>query len=230
MEPQRLARAGAKVSRRSVLTGWAIGAAGAVLGRAAPRGRMGAAAIGTGWTHLGGGGGSLLCYNADSGAGLSGTLDGAGFTPVQEYSDFSPGYQVLVGTPAGSLLLEPLSGLGAAGTLADDSWAFLNEYHDFAPWTHAAAASDSVLLYNRSSGLGAGGTLRDGAWSYDNRYDDFAAFSHVASAGNGYVLFYDTDSGLAAWGTLAGASARLGSDPGLAPSRRGRLPRRCQFS
>jgi len=53
-----------------------------------------------------------------------------------------------------------------------------------------------LLLLIEPTGFGAGGRLTNGAWSYD----DFAPWTHAASAGNGFILLYNTISGLAAWG------------------------------
>jgi hypothetical protein len=161
-------------------------------------------AIGTDWTHVVGGGGSILFYNARTGAGLAGTLDGRGFTPVEEYNDFAKGYEVVVGTPRGSVLflrnarLYEAYGLAAAGTLLNGRWTFLNQYRDFAPWTDAAASTDSLFLYNRTEALGASGTLVDGAWTYVKEYRNFYPdYTHFAASDDS-LLFYRYNSGASA--------------------------------
>ena len=118
------------ISRRHVL----VGLAGALTAHALPltvqlTSAAQDQATSPGWTHLVGGGGGLLFYNASTGAGLSGTLDGSGWHPVTTYADFATGFTVLVGTPSGSLLLlQPSSGLGAAGTLVNGQWSFLSQW------------------------------------------------------------------------------------------------------
>jgi hypothetical protein len=164
-------------------------------------------AIGPGWTHVVGGGGSILFYNKSTGAGLAGTLDGRGFTPVEEYRDFAKGYEVIVGTSRGSVLLlkNPQlysTGLGATGTLRNGRWTFLNTYRDFAPWTHGAAAGDSVFLYS-STGRGASGTLIDGAWSFYREYGNFYRdYRRIVASDDSLMFHLSRSSSSAKVGTL----------------------------
>lgn len=169
---------------------------------------MTTSAIGGGWTHVVGGGGSILFYNKHTGSALTGTLDGRGFTPVEEYSDFARGYEVIVGTPRGSVLFlrkaQPYEadGPAMAGTLRDGRWTVVNRYTGFAPWTDGEAAGDSVFLYNREKGHGASGTLVDGAWSYYQQYRNFHPdFTHMTATDDS-LLFHQFNSRNAKAGTL----------------------------
>lgn len=152
--------------------------------------------IGGNWTTMIGGGGSILLYDRNSGAGVSGTLDGRGFIPVERYHDFARNYVMAVGTARGSvLLLRKLwiyeqGALGAAGMLRDGRWIFTNTYHTFGSWTHAVAAGDSVMLYNADDGIAATGTLIDGHWSYLNLYPTMGKdFTHLVGTDDSVLLY-----------------------------------------
>jgi CubicO group peptidase (beta-lactamase class C family) len=194
------------VPRRTVLKGMGAGAAAVLAGPAAPRLSLAQVegGLGTGWTHLVGGGGSLLFYNANTGAGLAGTIDNGGWHEGETYSDFSQDWQLVVATSAGSvLMIDPSSGQGAGGIIADGAWSYLTDYSDFSSgWTHAVATRDSVLLYDQDSGQGAGGTLIDGEWSYLTDYSDFSTgYTHLTGSDDS-ILLYDASSGFGATGTL----------------------------
>lgn len=153
-------------------------------------------AIGQNWTHLVGGGGSILLYDRQSGAGLSGTLDERGFIPVARYPDFAPNYAMAVGTARGSVLLlrnlwiYAQGALGATGFLRDGHWFFTSSYTDFGDWTHAVAAGDSVMLYNAGDGTAATGTLIDGQWSYLHLYPDIGKdFTHLVGTEDSVLLY-----------------------------------------
>ena len=198
----------ASVSRRTLLA--AAGAATATIaGNTAPRGVLAQPSalpreLGEGWTHVLGGGGSLLFYNRDTGAGLGGTLDGNGWRPVETYDDFSTGWNLVVATQEGSVLfVDTSTGAGAGGMIADGRWSYLTDYSDFATnWTHAVATRDSVLFYEQGTGIGAGGTLIDGQWTHLTDYDDFfAGYTHLTGSDDS-ILLYAADIGFGATGTL----------------------------
>lgn len=200
---------GASTTRRHVLKGMGAGAATVALAsRAAPQAALAQPnrveqEIGTGWTHVVGGGGSILFYNANTGAGLAGTLDENGWLAVERYTDFATSWQLVVATAAGSVLLvDPGTGQGAGGTITGGRWSYLTDYTDFAPWTHAVGTRDSVLLYDRETGNGAGGTLIDGQWRFLTSYDDFfTGYTHLAGSDDS-VLLYSDSIGFGATGTL----------------------------
>lgn len=152
--------------------------------------------IGGNWAHIVGGGGSILLYDRQSGAGICGTLDGRGFIPVEHYQDFAKNYAMAVGTARGSVLLLrklPIyqqGALGATGMLRDGRWIFSNAYTDFGSWTHAVAAGDSVMLYNADDGIAATGTLIDGQWSYLNLYSTIGKdFTHLVGTDDSVLLY-----------------------------------------
>lgn len=152
-----------------------------------------ASAIGNDWTHVGGS--SILFYDRNTGDGLAGTLDGLGFTPVEASKGFATGYDLVVGTPRGSVLfLRNSDGMGAAGTLLNGRWSFLNEYHGFAPWTNAAASADTLFLYHLTRGQGASGTLVNGAWTYYGQYRSMERDYTHFSATDDSLLFYKFNS------------------------------------
>lgn len=152
--------------------------------------------IGPDWTHVVGGNGSILFYNRRTGAGLVGTLDGRGFTAVEQHADFAPGYNLVAGTPRGSVLfLRNQDGLGAAGTLQNGRWSFLNQYSGFATWDNAAASADTLFLYSRTrNGHGASGTLVGGAWHYLREYNDFYMDYTYFAATDDSMLFYQRNA------------------------------------
>jgi hypothetical protein len=210
MAPQSNGRFAPPLSRRTLLRG----AAGAVL---APVARRGRAAPPAGipwvipWKDVVGGGGSILFYDARRGNVVTGTLDGRGFTPVEEYTGataFRKGYNVVVGTPGGSVLFvrsphrHERHGFGIAGTLLDGRWILRNEYAGFADWTNGAATRDSVFLFNRYTGLGASGTLVDGAWTYYKRYRNWTPYSHLVATDDSLLLFKFNSRRPAMAGTL----------------------------
>ena len=197
MESHSDGRFGPPLSRRTLLSGAGVAAAGAALGPVARRGGIAAAqagAIGAGWTHVVGGGGSILFYNKNTGEAMTGTLGGSGFTQVEYYSGiirFAKGYKVMVGTPSGSMLFVRPSGNGVAGTLVNGVWTLRNEYRGFAPWDVGGATRDSVFLFNWDTRQGASGTLVDGAWTYYKRYRNSFQFDYTRiGATDDSLVFY----------------------------------------
>ncbi len=99
---------------------------------------------GGGWTHIVGGGGSLLFYDAATGPGLAGTLDQTGWRAVERYTDFSTGWRVVVATAAGSvLMIDPDTGQGAGGTIRDGNLVYANGVSVANPATGEAVTVDS---------------------------------------------------------------------------------------
>lgn len=190
------------ITRRDVLKALGTGAI-ALAGLGAPR-FVRAASFEPGWTHLAGGGGSLLFYNANTGQALIGTLDEAGWNEGERHDDFTLGFDIVVSTSRGSLLfLDRETSLASSGVIAAGAWSFSNDYDGLAAgWTHAAATADSALLYDAVSGHGTTGTLIDGAWTASGDALDFGAgFTHLIGSDDS-LLFSNAQSGAGATGTL----------------------------
>jgi CubicO group peptidase (beta-lactamase class C family) len=160
------------------------------------------------WTHAVATRDSVLLYNQESGHGAGGTLIGGEWNYLTDYSDFRTGFTHLTGSDNSVLLYDESTGYGATGTLVDGAWEWIGEYDDFnTEWALQVGSGDSLLLVHPTSGAGAGGILDDGSWEWTTEYVDFSAgWTHVAGAGNGFVMFYDAESGQGAWGTLQGGT------------------------
>ncbi len=196
-------RSARSLSRRTVLLGaGALAITGAAALAQDPVDSV-PAAIGPGWTHVVGTGGSLLFYNAGTGAGLAGTLDNTGWHSVESYTAFTHGWDIIVATTAGSVLfVDPDTGLGASGLLQDGRWSQVQSYTDFSDrWTHGAATSDSVMLYATDTGQIATGTLIDGTWTSLHDASDSDHYSHL-TGNDGSVFLYIDLNGYGATGTL----------------------------
>jgi CubicO group peptidase (beta-lactamase class C family) len=194
----------AALTRRTVLKAAGLGGL-ALWGFGLPRFALGQG-VGGGWTHMVGGGGGLLFYNAQSGAAIVGTLDQNGFVQTESHDDFAPGINLVVCTSQGSVLyIDTSTGSGGTGTITGGYWTAANGYDGFASnWTHAVASADSVLLYDANGGQGMSGTLINGEWTSLFDYTDFTTgFTHLF-ASDDTLLFYDESSGLDATGTLTG--------------------------
>lgn len=114
-----------------------------------------------------------------------------------------------------SVFIYDTGGTAVIGTMTAGQFDHVQTLDVGAGWTHAAASSDSLMLYNRNSGLIETGHLSGGIYSRATRRVTGKGYTHLTASCNSYLL-YKNWTGQREIGRLEdGVSTRVTSGSGF---------------
>ena len=113
---------------------------------------------------------SILFYNKDSGAAVTGTL-AAGQWQHKAAFNLPTGYTNAAVSRDSLVLYNRDTGAGESGTFTAGQYNRVRTYDNFnTGWTQVVASGDSALFYNGNTGTAGTGTLKDGVYKHVRSY------------------------------------------------------------
>ncbi len=174
----------------------------------------GPSSFSSGWSQVAIDRDSVIFYNTTTGLGVTGTYINGVFTQMHTYH-FSTGWTYVVAGCNTIFFFNVRTQTAAIGTLVGGTFSQTGSSSGWTNVQMVAASCDSLLVYNYTGGGTLTMPMNDGVLGSGTLYHLSAKWTSIVATDDS-VIFYNTGTGVGAWGRLiAGQFTQTGSSTGF---------------